>query len=146
MTVTPLLSQTHRIQRWGDCVPAIEKMEIFLSRETACLRLYATACTHCCRTSLSKKTHLHLLFCRNFSSNDFNGQNSLLTTEIYALCLEHAPYGRDPADSLVALPPNGRAIENHNQRSPGSNWHVLETASHSTTPLFSCTDQSFPWY
>ena len=87
---------------------------------------------------------VHLLFGRNFSSIDFYGRNSLHTTEVYALCLEHAPYGRDHAGSLAALSPYGRAIENHSQHFHGSNWHVLETASHSRTPLFSCTDQPLP--
>jgi len=31
----------------------VEKLVIFLSRETTCLSLYATACTRCCKTSLS---------------------------------------------------------------------------------------------
>jgi len=135
--------QTHHFQKWGDCFPAIEKLEIFLGWENTCLSLYATACRCCCRTSLSKNMHLHLLFCRNFNSIDFYARNSLHTTEVYALCLEHAPLGRDHAGSLAALSPYGRAIENHSQRFHGSNWHVLITVSHST-PLFSCTDQPLP--
>jgi len=80
--------QPHHFQRWGDCFPAIDKLEIFFGRETTCLSLYATIRTRCCRTSLSKRTPMHIFFCWRFTSIDSYKRNSSRTNEVYAHCLE----------------------------------------------------------